>query len=263
MNDNPPVCSPENQAATESDLKELAQLIHSRLLLNQLPADPGLTSRLARYLSLLDSWNSKLDLTAVLDPEEAVDRHFIDSLSVLSTGLTDQASRIVDVGTGAGFPGLVLAMACPEKQFTLLDAQRKRLAFLETVCDATNTRNVTLLHLRAEDGGRSLELRDTFDLAVARAVAPLNVLCELVLPFVKPDGYMIAWKGPALSQEYEDGVYAAEKLGAQVKEALPYPVAGRDWDHRLLPVHKLRPTPSAYPRRSGLPKSSPLRQNRP
>ena len=263
MNHHSSICGMEIQSVPESDQKELAQLIHSRLLLNQLPADPGLSSRLAIYLSLLDTWNSRFDLTAVLDPEEAVDRHFIDSLSVLSTGLTDHAIRIADIGTGAGFPGLVLAMACPEKQFTLLDAQQKRLAFLKTVCDATNTRNVTLLHLRAEDGGRSPELRDTFDLAVARAVAPLNVLCELVLPFVKPGGFMIAWKGPALSQEYEDGVYAAEKLGAQVKDALPCPVAGRDWDHRLLPIHKLRSTPSAYPRRSGLPKVSPLRRNHP
>lgn len=155
-----------------------------------------------------------------------MDRHFVDSLSVLPTGLLEGAKTLVDVGTGAGFPGLVLAMACPEKRFALLDAQQKRLSFLEAVCAATETRNVSLYHLRAEDGGRRKDLRESFDVAVVRAVAPLNVLCELLLPFVRPGGRMIAWKGPALSDEMAAGDRAARLLGGALNLPCAAPSTG-------------------------------------
>ena len=152
--------------------------IADRLDENGIPAAPGLAEKLHIYLELLREWNSRMDLTAVLEDEETVDRHFIDSLTVLKTGLIGDASSLIDVGTGAGFPGLVLAMANPELRVTLLDAQQKRLDFIQAVCKATGTANTVIVHARAEDGARRKELREQFDIAAARALAPVDVLSE-------------------------------------------------------------------------------------
>ena len=155
---------------------------------NDIPFREDLPEKLNIYLSLLNDWNSRMDLTAVTDDEETVDKHFIDSLTVLRTGLIRDGMQLIDVGTGAGFPGMVLALACPEIRVTLLDAQQKRLSFLKAVMEASGAGNVTLVHARAEDGARKDELREKFDIAAARAVAPLNVLCEYLLSYVKMDG---------------------------------------------------------------------------
>ena len=225
---------------------------------NEIPFDPALPSLLARYLSLLEIWNQRMDLTAVLEPTEMLDRHFVDSLTVLRTSLLGSAASLVDVGTGAGFPGLVLALACPSLQVTLLDAQRKRLDFLRVVAEETGANNVSFVHARAEEGGRLPNLRQSFDLAIARAVAPLPVLCELLLPFVRLGGSALCWKGPALADELKQGRRAAHLLGGAIGEPVSCPVRGRDWDHCILPVAKVSATPAKYPRRPGTPSASPL-----
>ena len=232
--------------------------IRQRLEVNEIPASPELAEKLDCWLRLLDSWNSRMDLTAVLEPEEMIDRHLIDSLTVLKTDLLEGAHTLIDVGTGAGFPGMALALACPEMRVTLLDSQQKRLDFLDAVCAETGARNVTLAHDRAEDAGRKKEMREQYDRAVARAVAPLSVLCEYLLPFVKTDGRMLCWKGPALKDELEAGRRAAHVLGGRLEMPVSCPVAGWDWDHRILPVRKTQPTPRPYPRKAGVPKKTPL-----
>ena len=226
---------------------------------NGIPFRKELPERLTIYLALLKEWNSRIDLTAVLDDRETIDRHFIDSLSVLKTGLfADGKSSLIDVGTGAGFPGMVLAMACPEMDITLLDAQQKRLRFLQTVSEAAGIRNVSIIHARAEDAARKPELREKFDYATVRAVAPLNTLCEYVMPFVKVGGFALCWKGPALKAEFDNGARAAKILGGLAETPIRCAVEGRDWDHLILPVHKIKHTDPAYPRKAGTPKSKPL-----
>ena len=232
--------------------------IRKRLEINEIPFPEKLPDKLEVYMSMLKEWNRKMDLTAVTDDEETLDKHFIDSLTVLKTGLITPASALIDVGTGAGFPGLVLAMARPDITVTLLDAQQKRLSFLDETAKSTETVNVAIIHERAEDGARKKELREQFDYAVARALAPLNVLCEYLLPYVKPDGYALCWKGPALKQELESGRRAAHLLGGRLEMPVSCTVKIREWEHLILPIRKIQPTPKAYPRKAGTPKQKPL-----
>jgi 16S rRNA (guanine527-N7)-methyltransferase len=232
--------------------------IRKRLKINEIPFPEKLPDKLEVYMSMLKEWNRKMDLTAVTDDEETLDKHFIDSLTVLKTGLITPASALIDVGTGAGFPGLVLAMARPDITVTLLDAQQKRLSFLDETAKSTETVNVAIIHERAEDGARKKELREQFDYAVARALAPLNVLCEYLLPYVKPDGYALCWKGPALKQELESGRRAAHLLGGRLEMPVSCTVKNREWEHLILPIRKIQPTPKAYPRKAGTPKQKPL-----
>jgi len=232
--------------------------IRNRLILNHIPFPDDLPDKLAAYLFLLKDWNRKMDLTAVTDDDETLDKHFIDSLTVLKTELIHPDAALVDVGTGAGFPGLVLAMARPDLIVTLLDAQQKRLHFLEETAKATETRNIITVHVRAEDGARKKELREQFDFAAARAVAPLNILCEYLLPYVKTGGCALCWKGPALKDEIESGRRAANMLGGRLEMPVSCPVSGREWEHLILPIRKVQSTPKAYPRKAGTPKQKPL-----
>ncbi len=163
------------------------EIIRAGLEKNGIPYQDPLPEKLNIYFTLLQDWNSKIDLTAVKDEDEMLDKHFIDSLTVLKAGLIQNNTKLIDVGTGAGFPGLVLAIARPDLQVTLMDAQQTRLLFLEKTAEETQTANITIVHARAEDGARRPELRERFDYAVARAVAPTNVLCEYLLPYVKVD----------------------------------------------------------------------------
>ena len=225
---------------------------------NGIQAGTGMAEKLYTYLLFLQEWNSRMDLTAVLDDEEMIDRHFIDSLTVLKTGLIPDTGNLIDVGTGAGFPGLVLAMARPELRVTLLDAQKKRLSFLQAVCEATGTTNTLLVHARAEDGAQKKEMREQFDVATARALAPMNVLSEYLLPFVRKGGCALCWKGPALKDEIESGKRAAYLLGGSLETAVSCQVEGREWQHMILPIRKVQFTPKQYPRKAGIPKQNPL-----
>ena len=162
--------------------------IRERLAENGISDPENLAEKLSVYLDMLREWNGRMDLTAVTDDEETVDKHFIDSLTGLKTGLITEGVSLIDVGTGAGFPGLVLAAARPDLQVTLLDSQAKRLSFLEAVGQALRLNNIRLVHARAEDGARRKELRERFDFAVARALAPLNILCEYLIPYVRVEG---------------------------------------------------------------------------
>lgn len=233
-------------------------VIKSALEKNKIDCREDLYGKLSIYLSLLKEWNQRMDLTAVTDDHETIDKHFIDSLSVLKCGLISHNSLLIDVGTGAGFPGLVLAMARPDLHVTLLDSQQKRLNFIQCVCDNTGTSNTQIFHLRAEEGARKPELREHFDYAVARAVAPLNVLCEYLLPFVKVSGYALCWKGPALKDEMECGRRAARLLGGRLEMPFICHLEGRDWEHTILPVQKIQKTDPIYPRKAGIPKAKPL-----
>lgn len=234
------------------------EAIEERLERNQIPHDAALAEKLEIYLRLLQEWNARMDLTATLEAAETADRHFIDSLAVLRTDRIFPGASLIDVGTGAGFPGMVLAMTRPDLSVTLTDAQQKRLNFLEALQEAAEIRNVTLLHARAEDAGRDRKYREMFDFAAARAVAPLNVLAEYLLPFVKVGGCALSWKGPALEKELEAGRRAARLLGGRLELPEQYTVDGRDWEHTILPIRKVEKTPSAYPRKAGTPKAKPL-----
>ena len=219
-----------------------------------IPLSAAAAEGLAVYHAMLLDWNTRMDLTAVTEEDEMLDRHYVDSLTPLKVdGLIPSGAFVVDVGTGAGLPGLPLAIARPDLRVTLLDAQQKRLIFLQAVVDALGLRNVTLLHARAEDAARRPDLRQRCDLATARAVAATPVLAEYLLPFVRPGGLALCWKGPALTAELPQARRAAAILGGTILDPIPTPFPGRDWQHYLLPIRKVSATPKKYPRKAGIP----------
>ena len=235
-----------------------AEKIAERLEANGIPFAPDLPEKIRIYLDLLQEWNGRMDLTAVEGEADLLDRHFLDSLTVLKTDLLADTDTLIDVGTGAGFPGMAVALAKPGIRVTLLDSQQKRLNFLSAVAEATGAENIGLVHARAEDGARRPDMREQFDAACARAVAPLNVLSELLLPYLRVGGKMLCWKGPAVEEEMESGRRAAFLLGGKPESVIACPLAGRDWDHRILTVIKTGTTPRKYPRKAGTPQKEPL-----
>lgn len=215
--------------------------------------DETAAEKLDLYARLLIEWNERMNLTAITAPEEILRKHFVDSLTVLPH-LPSGPCRLVDVGTGAGFPGVPLAVVRGDIQLTLLDSLNKRLTFLRELCAALEL-PVTLIHARAEEGGRQAALREQFDAATARAVAPLPVLAEYCLPFVKRGGRFIAMKGPEGEKEAETAARAVALLGGAPTKThavlLPTPPdGGAAEERRLLVIDKIAPTPPAYPRPS-------------
>lgn len=222
--------------------------------------DPHAPDRLWDYHVLLSQWNQNMNLTGETDFDTALDRLYMDSLAPLAiVGLFPQEAKLVDVGSGAGFPGLPLAIVRPDLQVLLLDSQAKRIGFLDTVADALGLARVQTLHSRAEDAGQTPQLRESFDVAVARAVAPLAVLCELMLPLVRVGGRMICYKGPSVGEEWDVGNRAAMMLGGGA--LLSYPVtlpSQPDWRHHAVVCEKMQKTFRQYPRKAGVPVRKPL-----
>ncbi len=210
-----------------------------------------------RYHALLTEANGRMNLTRVPeDPAEAIDRNYLDCAAVLA-GDFPSVERAVDVGSGAGFPGVPLSILLPDTHFVLIDALAKRVEFLKGVIDALGL-NAEALHLRAEDAARKDELREAFDLATARAVAPMNVLSEYLLPFVRVGGWALTLKGPGLEDELNQAEAAIATLGGRLERVQPLPIPGRNWDHRAAWIAKAAPTPEKYPRRSGVVEKRPL-----
>ena len=218
----------------------------------------GQAAQFEKYHQMLTAANARMNLTRVPDdPREAVDRNYLDCIAVLAHDFP-AAQAAVDVGSGAGFPGVPLAIMRPDIRFTLIDSLGKRVEFLQSVIDALGL-NARALHLRAEDAGRNPDLRERFDLAAARAVAPMNTLCEYLLPFVAPGGHVIALKGPGLDEELREAAPAIALLGGEIEREIPLPIPGRDWDHRAVILRKISPTPEKYPRKAGQPEKKPLK----
>ncbi|MDD3570840.1 MAG: 16S rRNA (guanine(527)-N(7))-methyltransferase RsmG, partial [Lachnospiraceae bacterium] len=186
------------------------------------------TQQFFDYKSLLLQWNEKMNLTAITDEGEVVIKHFADSVSILSAVNIEEGATIIDVGTGAGFPGLPVKIVRPDLKVTLLDSLNKRIGFLNEVCTQLNLETVDNIHARAEDGGQNTELREKFDYCLSRAVANLAVLSEYCLPFVKVGGGFISLKGPDVTQEVNDGETAIKKLGGRVEQVIKIEIPNSD-----------------------------------
>jgi 16S rRNA (guanine527-N7)-methyltransferase len=211
-----------------------------------------------RYLDLLLEWNQRFNLTAIEAPEQVIDKHFLDSLSCSLVLDLSPGRRLIDVGTGAGFPGLVLKIAFPGLEVLLLDAVEKRLRFLERVIAELRLTGIGTRHARAEDAGRAADLREQFDVATARAVARLSTLAEYCLPFVRTGGSFLAQKGPLVADEVTEARAALRLLGAGEPSVRSLVLPGTDIGRSLVHVPKIAPTPRVYPRLAGTPKKHPL-----
>jgi 16S rRNA (guanine527-N7)-methyltransferase len=233
-------------------LHRSAQQFHLSLTETQLNA-------FEQYSQELIAWNQRVNLTRIVEPEEIAVKHFLDSLSVcqalpaLSFGFS-----VIDVGSGAGFPGLPLKIALPDIQLTLLESTGKKTAFLQHMVDTLNLTDVTVLTARAEEAGQQPTHREQYDVAVARAVSTLPILAEYTLPLVKVGGLVIVQKGQPATEEIKTATKALEVLGGKIRQILPVTVPGLNAERHLLVIDKHKPTAKQYPRRPGLPAKRPI-----
>ena len=210
------------------------------------------------YHEMLLDWNTRMNLTALTAPEDVAVKHIIDSLTAYDAALFDGARTLIDVGAGAGLPGIPLAVYAPHLTVTLLDSLNKRVRFLTEVTAAMGLQNVRCIHARAEEAARTAEHRAAYDIAVSRAVARLPVLLEYTLPFVRVGGTLLALKGRAYAEEQKEARRAAEVLGGGRITARPVHLPGLDDVRAILTVTKERQTPAAYPRGGGAPTRRPI-----
>lgn len=203
-----------------------------------------------KYFELLAEWNEKMNLTAITDESGVALKHFADSLSLLNFVDIPQNSSLADVGTGAGFPGVVLKIARPDIKLTLIDSLIKRLVFLGEVCAQLGI-EAELIHSRAEDGARDEKLRESFDFAVSRAVARMNVLSEYCLPYVKVGGAFCAMKGAQANEEFKESLNAINTLGGKLEKKYFFELPENGGERAIAVVRKVKNTPQKYPRQSG------------
>lgn len=203
-----------------------------------------------KYFELLAEWNEKMNLTAITDESGVALKHFTDSLSLLNFVDIPQNSSLADVGTGAGFPGVVLKIARPDIKLTLIDSLNKRLVFLGEVCAQLGI-EAELIHSRAEDGARDEKLRESFDFVASRAVARMNVLSEYCLPYVKVGGAFCAMKGAQANEEFKESLNAINTLGGKLENKYFFELPENGGERAIAVVRKVRNTPQKYPRQSG------------
>ena len=250
------ILSPDSGAGnkkTPSDGAEIVALLREGLSVLNLPTDAA--ESMARYGRMLLEWNRVMNLTAITAKTDVARLHFLDSCALAA--LADfHGKSVIDVGTGAGFPGLPLRLVEPSLKLTLLDAQRKRTDFLQAVRDALRLSDVEIVHGRAEE--YAAQRREAFDIAVSRAVAALPVLAELCLPFVRVGGRFLSMKSVNCDAELSEAKRAVETLGGAVVQVLDYNIPGTDIPRRLIDIEKRRPTPPRYPRPFAKNKKAPL-----
>ena len=219
---------------------------------------PQAAAQLAQYGQLLLEQNQVMNLTAITDPDQVVDLHFLDCAALLTIGEDFHGKTLIDVGTGAGFPGLPLKILEPSLSVTLLDSLGKRVNWLASICEALSLDKVSCLHARAEEQALEAGFRDGFDLAVSRAVASLELLSELCLPYVKVGGKFLAMKSVDSGAETEGAARAIAKLGGRLLPRVDYTIPGTEIVHRVVVVEKVSPTPKGFPRRWAKMQKAPL-----
>lgn len=212
-----------------------------------------------KYMRLVQEWNQKINLTTIIEDEEFIKKHFIDSIKAFKSNELKEAKTLIDVGTGAGFPGLPIAIMKDDIQVTLLDSLNKKINFLNLVVEELGLKNVKTIHSRAEDGANDKKLREKFDIAVSRAVANMAVLSEFCLPYVKVQGSFIALKGPAVEDELKDCRNALGVLGGKLKEVIKVDIEDTDLKHNIVVVNKVKQCPLSYPRKAGSITKNPLK----
>lgn len=210
------------------------------------------------YYEMLVEWNQVMNLTAITEYDEVMKKHFIDSISLIKAYDISRKSSVIDVGTGAGFPGLALKIAYPQLEVTLLDSLKKRINFLDEVIHRLGLENIHTVHGRAEDYAKPQKLRENFDLCVSRAVANLSTLSEYCLPFVKVGGEFISYKSEKIAEELPAAQKVISLLGGSIRNQVEFKLPASDIYRNLFVIEKVKKTPGKYPRKAGLPGKEPL-----
>lgn len=240
-----------NKYDTTQFCKDLAQL--------QVELSDQQIEQFLRYYELLIEWNEKINLTAITEYEDVMKKHFIDSISLIKAFDINRSCDVIDVGTGAGFPGLALKIAYPNLNVTLLDSLNKRIQFLNIVIEDLGLENIKTIHGRAEDFAKPALLREKFDLCVSRAVANLSTLSEYCLPFVKVGGQFISYKSEKIAEETETAGKAICLLGGKIEKQVEFQLPESDIYRNLFVIKKVKSTPGKYPRKAGLPSKDPIK----
>lgn len=233
-------------------LKKRMEEIHIQLNDHQL-------EQFIRYYEILVEWNKVMNLTGITEYEEVVIKHFVDSLSIANIMDMSRVRRVIDVGTGAGFPGIPLKITFPHLEIVLLDSLNKRIRFLNSVIDELGLVEIETIHGRAEDYARKEEYREKFDLCVSRAVANLSTLAEYCIPFVEKQGVFISYKSGNIDEEILESKKAIQVLGGNVEKIIKFQLSGTDINRSFVKVRKIKDTSRKYPRKSGVPVKEPIR----
>ena len=209
------------------------------------------------YMNLLLEWNEKINLTAITEEKEVIVKHFVDSLTIAK--YIPEGASLVDVGTGAGFPGIPLKIIREDLKITLLDSLQKRINFLDVVIKELNLENIDTIHARVEEFGKNSKYRESFEVATSRAVANLSTLTEYLLPLVKVGGIAVCMKGSSIEEELETSKKAINVLGGKVSNVFEFDLPKTDIKRNVVIVDKINKTPSKYPRKPGMPSKEPIR----
>lgn len=210
------------------------------------------------YKDMLIEWNQKINLTNITDEKEILVKHFLDSISCIQSGIDMRYKKVIDVGTGAGFPGIPLKIVMPEMELTLLDSLNKRVVFLTELMKELDL-ECEIIHGRAEDYGRKTEYREKYDVVLSRAVARMEVLSEYTIPFTKVGGYVLCQKGPAVFEELKEAQKSIQVLGGKLKDVISTRLYNSDLTHYVTIIEKCGVCPGKYPRKAGIVEKNPIK----
>lgn len=211
-----------------------------------------------KYMRLVQEWNEKINLTAITEDDEFIKKHFIDCIKAFKSEEIKNANTLIDVGTGAGFPGVPIAIMRDDLEVTLLDSLNKRINFLNEVIKSLDLKDIKTIHSRAEDAAHMKEYREKYDVSISRAVAQLNVLVEYLLPFVKVGGRCICMKGSNAEEEIKNAKNAIKELGGEIEEVKKFNLPGTDMERNIIVIKKINNCKNKYPRKAGTPLKEPI-----